>query len=145
MDKATAQSPTRACHTQQTPVRELNEAIGQGTVEERRATSRYNLVLPVEVRIAANLPAAESILVKTRDISVHGFYFNIGQRMMVGTEFEFSIALPIEVTGATQAFVNGKAQAVRVEEAGESHPGSLGVGALIESYQISRAESVKSE
>jgi hypothetical protein len=110
-------------------------------MKERRATSRYNLVLPVEVRISLNVPAAEPILAKTRDISTHGFYVNIGQRMMVGTNFDFSIALPIEVTGDTQAFVNGKARAVRVEEIDDSYPGRLGVGALIESYQISRAES----
>jgi hypothetical protein len=109
-------------------------------VEERRATSRYNLALPVEVRLAPDLPAVGSILVKTRDISTHGFYFNIAQAFQVGTEFEFSISLPIEVTGTAQAYVSGKARAVRVEETGESHSGSLGVGALIESYQISRAE-----
>ena len=112
-------------------------------MEERRATSRYNLALPVEVRIVPNLTAAGSILVETRDISTHGFYFNIAQAFQVGTEFEFSISLPIQVTGATQAYVSGKARAVRVEETGESNPGHLGVGALIESYQISRAESVK--
>ena len=112
-------------------------------MKERRANSRYNLALPVEVRLAPDLPAVESVLVQTRDISTHGFYFNISRKFTVGTNFEFSIALPIEITGATQAYVTGKARAVRVEETGESHSGSLGVGALIESYQISRAESVK--
>jgi hypothetical protein len=113
-------------------------------VEERRATSRYNLALPVKVRLAPDLPDIGSILVQTRDISTQGFYFNISQGFTVGTKFEFSIALPIEVTGATKAFVNGKARAVRVEEIDESHPGHVGVGAFIESYQISRA-SVKPE
>ena len=112
-------------------------------MEERRATSRYNLTLPVEVRIVPNLPAVGSISVKTRDISTHGFYFNIAHEFTVGTKFEFSITLPIEVTGATQAYVSGKARAVRIEDIGESYPGSFGVGALIESYQISRAASVK--
>jgi hypothetical protein len=112
-------------------------------VEERRATSRYNLALPVELRIVPNLTAGGSILVETRDISTHGFYFNIAHAFQVGTEFEFSISLPIEVTGTAQAYVSGKARAVRVEETGDNHHGRLGVGALIESYQISRAESVK--
>jgi hypothetical protein len=112
-------------------------------VKERRANSRYNLALPVEVRLAPDLPAVGSVLVQTRDISTHGFYFCISRKFTVGTNFEFSIALPIEITGATQAYVTGKARAVRVEEPGESHSGRLGVGALIESYQISRAESVK--
>jgi hypothetical protein len=107
-------------------------------VEERRAASRYNLALPVEVRIVPNLTAAGSILVKTRDISTHGFYFNIAQAFQVGTEFEFSISLPIEITGGTQAYISGTARAVRVEETGESHAGWSGVGALIGKYRISR-------
>jgi hypothetical protein len=106
-------------------------------VEERRATSRYNLALLVEIRIAPNLAAVGAILGETRDISTHGFYFNIAQEFAVGTQFEFSIALPVEITGAAQLNITGKARAVRVEATGE---GRLGVGALIESYQVSRGE-----
>ena len=112
-------------------------------MEERRATSRYNLALPVEIRLAPNLAAVGSFFVTTRDLSTHGFYFNIAQEFTVGTKFEFSIVLPIEVIGATQAYVSGKARAVRVEENSGSHPDRSGVGALIESYQIRRGESVK--
>jgi hypothetical protein len=82
-------------------------------------------------------------LVETRDISIHGFYFNITQEFAAGTQFEYSIALPIEITGAARANISGKARAVRVKEIGESHPGHFGVGALIETYQVSREESVK--
>ncbi len=112
-------------------------------MEERRATSRYNLALPVEIRLVPTLTELGSISVKTRDISIHGFYFNIAQEFTVGTSFEFSIALPMEITGATQAYISGTARAVRVEETGESHSGRSGVGALIESYQVSRGESAK--
>jgi hypothetical protein len=112
-------------------------------VQERRAASRYNLVLPAEIRVAPYPIAVGSILVKTRDISIRGFYFNIAQKFTIGTKFEFSIALPIDITGAIQAYINGTARAVRVEESSESHPGHLGIGALSESYRISRAESVK--
>jgi hypothetical protein len=82
-------------------------------------------------------------LVETRDISTNGFYFNIAQQFTAGTQFEFSIALPIEITGAIRASISGNARAVRVEETCESHTGHLGIGALIENYQINRAESVK--
>jgi hypothetical protein len=109
-------------------------------VEERRASSRYNLALPLEISVATILTSVGSILVKTRDISIHGFYFNIAQKFTAGTEFEFSIALPIEVTGTAQAYVCGKARAVRVEETGENQHGRLGVGAFIVRYQISREE-----
>ena len=114
----------------------------QDKVKERRATSRYNLVLPVEISLALIPIAAISILVTTRDISTHGFYFNIAQKVTVGTKFEFSIALPIEITGPTQAYISGTARAVRVEEVGESHAGRSGVGARIEKYRISRVDSV---
>jgi len=112
-------------------------------VEERRATSRYNLALPVEISLALIPTAATSIFIQTRDISTRGFYFNIAQKVTVGAKFEFSIALPIEIMGATQAYVSGTARAVRVEETGESHSGWSGVGAIIESYQVSRGKSVK--
>ena len=111
-------------------------------MEERRATSRYNLAVLVEIRVAANLAAVGTILVETQDVSTHGFYFNIAQKFTVGTQFDFSITLPTEITGTTPLNISGKARAVRVKETGENHPGHLGVGALIESYQISRAESV---
>ena len=111
-------------------------------MKERRAASRYNLALPVTIRIAPNLTSVGPILVKTRDISIHGFYFNTTQEFAAGTQFEFSIALPIEITGATQAYISGTARAVRVEETDESYAGRLGVGALIEKYRISRVDSV---
>ena len=96
----------------------------------------------MEIRLAPILTAVGSTSVKTRDISIHGFYFNSAQKFTVGTKFEFSIALPIDITGAIQTYINGTARAVRVEETGESHAGRSGVGALIESYQVSRVDSV---
>jgi PilZ domain len=108
-------------------------------VEERRASSRYNLALLVEIRVAPKLTAAVgAILGETQDISTHGFYFNIAQKIAVGTQFEFSISLPIEITRAAQVNISGKARAVRVEETGKGH---LGVGAVIESYQVGRKSS----
>jgi hypothetical protein len=60
-------------------------------VEERRATSRYNLALPVEISLALIPIAVRSIFVQTRDISTRGFYFNIAQKVTVGAKFDFSI------------------------------------------------------
>ncbi len=109
-------------------------------VEERRATARYNLALMVELRVASNLAAVETVFAETQYISTHGFYFNIAQKFTVGTQFEFSITLPTETTGATRLNISGKARAVRVEEMRKGHTGHLGVGVLIESYQVSRGE-----
>ena len=95
-------------------------------------------MLPVEISLALIPTATTSIFIQTRVISTRGFYFNIAQKVTVGAKFEFSIALPIEIAGPIQAYISGTARAVRVEETDESHPGSLGVGALIESYQVRR-------
>jgi hypothetical protein len=112
-------------------------------VEERRATSRYNLALLVEIRVAPNMAAVETVLAETQNMSTQGFYFNIAQKFTVGSQFEFSFTLPIDITGTNQVSISGKARAVRVEETRESHSGWSGVGAIIESYQVSR-ESVNS-
>jgi hypothetical protein len=114
----------------------LPNPIGK-KVEERRATSRYNLALLVEITVAA----VGTVLAETQDMSTQGFYFNIAQKFTVGTQFEFSFTLPTDISGANQVNISGKARAVRVEKTGESHSGWSGVGAIIESYQVSR-ESV---
>ena len=106
-------------------------------VEERRATPRYNLVVLVEIEVAS-MAVVETVLAETQDMSTQGFYFNIAQNFTVGTQFEFSFTLPVDITGAIQVNISGKARAVRVEENGESHSGWSGVGAIIERYQVSR-------
>src|ERR1700747_925596 len=97
----------------------------QDKVKERRATSRYNLALLVEIRVAPNMAAIGTILAETQDMSTQGFYFNIAQKFTVGTQFEFSFTLPIDSTGAIQVNISGKARAVRVDETGESHGRAL--------------------
>jgi PilZ domain len=99
----------------------LPDSSGKIKVEERRATSRYNLALLVEIRVAPHTAAVGTVLAETQDISAQGFYFNVAQKFTVGTQFEFSITLPID--GANQVSVRGKARPVRVEEAGESQAG----------------------
>jgi hypothetical protein len=116
----------------------------QDKVKERRAASRYDLVLLIEIRVAPELVAAGAILAETQDMSTQGFYFNVAHKVTIGTKFEFSIALPIEITEATQAYIRGMARVVRVDETGEIHAGRSGVGAIIEKYRISLGESVNS-
>ena len=114
----------------------LPNPIGK-KVEERRASARYNLVVLVEIGVAS-MAAAGTVLAETRDMSTQGFYFNIAQKFTVGTQFEFLFTLPFDITGASQVTISGKARAVRVEATSESQAGWSGVGAVIESYQVSR-------
>jgi hypothetical protein len=84
---------------------------------------------------------AASSIRRTRDISSHGFYFRIGQGLSVGRRFGFSIMPPWEFTQAAHAFISGRARVVRVEEVSDSSADRMGVGALMERYKFSRAES----
>jgi c-di-GMP-binding flagellar brake protein YcgR len=108
-------------------------------LQERRATRRYNLALPIEIRLESDLTTFEPIFGGTRDISTHGFYFRIGHKLSVGMKFRFSIMPPWEE--GTHAFISGRASVVRVEEASESSGDWVGVGALIEAYKFGQTES----
>ena len=105
---------------------------------ERRASRRYQLVLPVEIRIESALQEFEPVLGRTCDISLHGFYFKIGQSLSVGMEFGFSIMPPWE---ATSAFISGRARVVRVEDVSDDSVDHVGVGAVIGKYKFGQAES----
>lgn len=103
---------------------------------ERRAACRYEMARRVEIGLAG----FEPILGSTRDISHRGFYFKIAQWLSVGTEFEFSIILR-KVTEGMRVSLSGQAKVVRVEESPENGLDRVGVGAVIESSELSRAES----
>jgi hypothetical protein len=95
-------------------------------MEERRAARRYNLAL--EIKLQSERKQSQPILCVTRDVSIHGFYFETSQKLSVGMKISFSIMLtPFE---ATNAFISGRARVVRVEEISGTE--QRGVGAVIE-------------
>jgi hypothetical protein len=64
---------------------------------ERRTARRYDLSLPVSVRMPVNRePGAHSG--QTRDISTRGVYFTVQRDMNPGTELDFTLTLPAEIT-----------------------------------------------
>jgi len=93
------------------------------------------LSLEVRTRLHPALGEFETILGRTSDISSHGFYCEIAERVSVGTRFEFRIILPRQGTESCQAFVDGLARVVRVEQrvGAGAH---AGVGVFIERYRI---------
>jgi hypothetical protein len=101
-------------------------------LEERREARRYKLALQVEIRLES-----EPISGMTRDISSHGFYFRIGQRLSAGKKFGFSIMPPWD----TRAFISGRARVVRVEEIWDGTADHMGVGAVMEGYKFGLSES----
>jgi hypothetical protein len=109
---------------------------------ERRTTRRYDLSLPVIIRIPTERPV-DSQEGKTRDISTRGLYFVIEQDLEAGSELDITLTLPAEITHGTEVFVRALGKVVRVERRTEDGTARMGVAAVIERYDIIRGEAAK--
>jgi hypothetical protein len=106
---------------------------------ERRMARRYDLSLPVNVRMPINLePRSHSG--QTRDISTHGVYFTMRKDLAPGTEVDFTLTLPSEITRGTEVFVRAHGRVVRVDKRSDDDHETIGVAAVIERYDIIRGE-----
>lgn len=109
---------------------------------ERRSARRFDLTLPVIVRVPSTR-MAESGKGKTRDVSTRGLYFVIGEDLETGSEVDITLTLPAEVTRGTDVFVRASGKVVRVERRVEEGDPRLGVAAVIERYDIIRGDTAK--
>jgi hypothetical protein len=113
-----------------------------GAMTERRTTRRYDLSLPVIIRIPAERKD-DSQEGKTRDISTRGLYFVIDQDLEAGSELDITLTLPAEMTHGTEVFVRAAGKVVRVERRSEDGTLRMGVAAVIERYDIIRGEGAR--
>jgi c-di-GMP-binding flagellar brake protein YcgR len=104
---------------------------------ERRTTRRYDLTLPIIIRIPAEREL-ETQKGKTRDISTRGLYFLIEQNLEAGSELDITLTLPAEITHGTEVYVRALGKVVRVERHSSEDPERMGVAAVIERYDIIR-------
>jgi len=108
---------------------------------ERRMARRYDLSLPVSIRLPINRdPGAHSG--QTRDISTRGVYFMMQREMSPGTELDFTLTLPAEITRGTEVFVRAHGRVIRVDRRHGEDQETVGVAAVIERYDIIRGEGV---
>lgn len=108
---------------------------------ERRNARRYDLSLPVMIRMPADV--ADLQAGETRDISTRGLYFVIEQDLQAGSELDITLTLPTEVTHGSEVFVRAAGKVVRVEPRTEARNMRLGVAAVIERYDIIRGENTR--
>ena len=111
-----------------------------GVMSERRTTRRYDLSLPILVRVPAE-KQLESLTGKTRDISTRGLYFVMDQNPEAGSELDITLTLPAEVTNGAEVFVRAMGKVLRVEPRLEDGNTRMGVVAIIERYDIVRGDS----
>jgi hypothetical protein len=107
---------------------------------ERRMARRYDLSLPVNVRLLVNRePGAHNG--QTRDISTRGVYFTMRKDLSPGTEVDFTLTLPTEITRGTEVFVRAHGRVVRVDKRRDEDHETIGIAAVIERYDIIRGEA----
>jgi hypothetical protein len=107
---------------------------------ERRTARRYDLSLPVNVRVPVSRePKPQSG--RTRDISTRGVYFIMQNEVTPGTELDFTLTLPAEITHGSDVFVRAHGRVVRVDRRSDDNHESTGVAAVIERYDIIRGEA----
>jgi len=109
---------------------------------ERRVARRYDLSLPIIVRVPADR-ALDSQQGKTRDISTRGLYFVVDQKLESGSQLDITLTLPTEVTHGSEVFVRALGRVVRVERRMENGSARMGVAAVIERYDIIRGEAAR--
>jgi len=106
---------------------------------ERRTARRYDLTLPISIRLAA-----ETLVTKqngtTRDISTRGLYFVVTNDLEAGSDLDITLTLPAEITRGGDVLVRAQGKVVRVERRLEDGESRMGVAAVIERYDIIRSQ-----
>jgi hypothetical protein len=98
---------------------------------DRREARRFNMTLPL--RVLPHEPHGSELTAQTRDVSYRGLYFLAETNFPVGSEIEFVITLPEQVTQSGDVNIRCLGQIVRVEPTSN---GRLGIAAKIERYEF---------
>ena len=99
--------------------------------QEQRNTRRFALQLPVSVKYVEG--ASKEQIAQTRDVSARGVFFYMDSNVKVGSDLEFTLTLPSEITLTDSIRVRCKGKVVRVEDRGTER---IGVAAAIDQYDF---------
>jgi len=106
--------------------------------QDKRATRRFSLRLPIVVKYQNGSVGEKPAF--TRDVSARGVCFYLDSPIMEGSEIEFTLTLPPEITLTESIRVRCKGKVVRAGEPDSS--GEVSVAAVIDEYEF-LAESEK--
>jgi hypothetical protein len=98
---------------------------------ERRVARRFNMSLPL--RIVSCEASKNELKTRTRDLSYQGLYFVAEKPMKKGSEIDFVITLPQEITRHSDVNIKCRGQIVRVNNEDD---GYTGIAAKIEHYEF---------
>ncbi len=115
-----------------------------GMMMERRSTRRYDLSLPIDIRVATDR-LSQIHRGKTRDFSTSGVYFVIDREIEPGSSLDITVRLPAEITRGTDVLIRAMGKVVRIERRLEDGKQRLGAAATIERYDIVRDKQTARE
>jgi pseudouridine-5'-phosphate glycosidase len=104
-------------------------------MKDRRTARRYELSLPVIVRVPIDNEAV-SRTGKIRDVSARGVCFTIDNNLSAGTEVDLTMILPAKVTGSTEVFIRATGKVIRVDKRSGNGHQKVDVSAVFEMYEI---------
>jgi hypothetical protein len=102
------------------------------TGQEKRATRRFALRLPVSVTYSEN--GSQEKTAQTRDVSARGICFYLDSAITAGSPIEFTLTLPPEITLTESIRVRCKGKVVRVDNGAPE--GKVAVAAVIDEYEF---------
>jgi hypothetical protein len=106
-----------------------------GLVSDARTGKRFPLELPIKIHRAEESGQHSGV---TGNLSAAGVYIRADASLDVGSNVEFEIALPPEVTGAKEnVIVQCRGRVVRTDEPGSAKE-ARGVACVIDSYDFIR-------
>jgi len=98
---------------------------------ERREARRFTMSLPL--RVLRGEKQKHELSARTRDVSYRGLYFLADSGFEVGSEIDFVITLPQQVTQSSDVNIRCTGEIVRVEP---TENGSVGIAARISRYEF---------
>jgi len=98
---------------------------------ERREARRFTMNLPM--RVLPREAKGRELDAHTRDLSYRGLYFLTDAKFEIGSEIEFVITLPQQVTQAGDVNIRCLGEVVRIEP---TENGRLGIAAKIARYEF---------
>jgi hypothetical protein len=102
-----------------------------GDEAERREARRFTMNLPL--RVLPGGARGRELSGSTRDVSYRGLYFLAEAKFEVGSEIEFVITLPQQVTQSSDVNIHCHGEIVRVET---TENGQVGIAAKISRYEF---------
>lgn len=103
--------------------------MGDGA--DRREARRFTMSLPM--RLLPREAKGRELDAHTRDVSYRGLYFLAEADFKVGTEIEFIITLPQQVTQSGDVNIRCLGEIVRIEP---TENGAMGIAARISRYEF---------